>query len=124
MARIKEADRRWEERTFTATRGERRSNKDTLRILDVCPATVAMPNPLLDPRAAQASETTEGGFGTARSLPAQVRETSEDGDGDFNFSLGCHCSILREMRGSLLSSVVKYRQAGPKLKSSVRGLPV
>lgn len=41
------------------------SNKDTQRILDVCPATVAMPNPLLDPRAAQASETTGGGFGMA-----------------------------------------------------------
>lgn len=122
MACTKEADRRWEERTFRATRRERRSNKDTQRILDVCPATVAMPNPLLDPRAAQASGTTGGGFGMARSLPAQVRETSEDGDGDFNFSLGCHCNILRETHGSLLSSVVKYQQAGMKLKSSVGGL--
>lgn len=46
------------------------------------------------------------------------------GGKDIQSDKDTHCNILREMHGSLLSSVVKYQQAGMKLKSSVIGLPV
>ena len=36
---------------------------ETWRILDVCPAIVMLPNPLLDLGAARAAETTVGGSG-------------------------------------------------------------
>lgn len=35
--------------------------QEALTVLDVCPAIVTLPNPLLDPRAARAAETTVGG---------------------------------------------------------------
>lgn len=44
-------------------RREGSRSKDTHRMLDVCPAIVVMPNPLLDLRAARTSEATLGGFG-------------------------------------------------------------
>lgn len=49
-------------------RREGKSNKDARRILDVCPAIVMLPNPLLDLRAARAAETTVGGFGMLESF--------------------------------------------------------
>lgn len=39
------------------------STGETWKILDVCPAVERLPNPLLDPGAARAAETTVGGSG-------------------------------------------------------------
>lgn len=55
MYSMRKLKRRWEERTVKV-KGGRGGATRTLRILDACPAIVAMPNPLLDPRAARASE--------------------------------------------------------------------
>lgn len=59
---------REEAEKWSGERRERQSNKDAQRYLDVCLVVVTKPNPLLDPRAARAAETTVGGFGEPSSF--------------------------------------------------------
>lgn len=59
---------REEAEKWCGERRERQSNKDAQRYLDVCLVVVTKPNPLLDPRAARAAETTVGGFGEPSSF--------------------------------------------------------
>lgn len=102
---------------------EGKSNKDALRILDVCPAIVMLPNPLLDLRAARAAETTVGGFGMLESFTSKGKKTpknnySNDEETGYHFHLGIIRLFYKRCisHSTLLDFVVRFHHRGMKLK--------
>lgn len=67
---------RWEKKNSRAKMEERRTIQERLRILDVCPAIVMLPNLLLDLGVVRAAETTVGGSERLRSISTKGKEIS------------------------------------------------